>query len=250
MALGVQLYSVKDNLAPAVLPHTLERLAAMGFSHAEPYDILSDTAGLGAAASAAGLQLRAAHANIVTLDADRILDAAAALGIGTVIVPWTDPESIRDRDGVLRLADAINGTVDAAAARGIRLGYHNHDFEFATTIDGAGTSAWELLVQALDDRVVLELDTFWAGIGGGDVVEILGRLGERIPYLHVKNEPPDPDDPPFAGPDITGRLDEVVAAAPALEMPVVEVVVDDGDVYPVLERNARFFAGLVAGRPA
>jgi hypothetical protein len=33
-------------------------------------------------------------------------------------------------------------------------------------------------------------------------------------------------------------------------MPVVEVVVDDGDVYPVLERNARFFAGLVAGRPA
>jgi len=242
--LGVQLYSVKDDLAAADLPRTLERLAGMGFTHAEPYDILSDTAGLARAADGAGLALEAAHANLVTLDPGRILDAAAELGLGTVIVPWTDPAGIGDRAGVQRLAAAINAQAEPAAARGIRLGYHNHDFEFATTIDGV--SAWELLVTELDPGVILELDTFWASIGGGDVVEILGRLGDRIPYLHVKNEPADPDDPPFAGPDITGRLDAVLAAAPSLEMPVVEIVVDDGDVYPVLERNARYFAGLVA----
>ncbi len=242
--LGVQLYSVKDDLAPAVLPRTLERLAAMGFTHAEPYDILSDTDGLASAAAAAGVRLEAAHANLVTLDPARILDAASALGLGTVIVPWTDPAGIADRDGVQRLAAAINAQVEPAAERGIRLGYHNHDFEFATAIDGV--AAWELLVTELDPRVILELDTFWASIGGGDVVEILGRLGDRIPYLHVKNEPPDPDDPPFAGPDITGRLDEILAAAATLEMPVVEIVVDEGDVFPVLERNARYFDGLVA----
>jgi hypothetical protein len=34
-------------------------------------------------------------------------------------------------------------------------------------------------------------------------------------------------------------------ARPSLELPVVEVVVE-GDVFPVLARNAEYFAGLVA----
>lgn len=238
--LGVQLYSVKDYLAPDELPRTLERLAAMGFTHAEPYDILSDTAGLRAAAAGAGLQLEAAHANLLTLGHDRVLDAAQELGIGTVLVPWTEPEGLLDAGGVRRLADGLNAAAAAAASRGIRVGYHNHEFEFAQLVDGV--PAYELLVGQLDPGVILELDTFWASIGGADVFELIPRLRDRVRYLHVKNEPPDPDDPPFAGTDITGRLAEVLAVADGIiERAVVEIVVDDGDVFPVLERNARWF---------
>ncbi|GAA1935657.1 sugar phosphate isomerase/epimerase [Microbacterium aoyamense] len=242
-SLGVQLYSVKDHIGPDDLPRTLERLASMGFTHAEPYDILSDTDGLRRAAANAGLRLETAHAPLLVADRTRVLDAAAALGIHTLLVPWTEPDGIRDAAGVQRLAAGINAAASSAAEGGMRVGYHNHEFEFAQTVDGK--PVYERLVELLEPEVVLELDTFWASIGGADVFELIPRLRERVRYLHVKNEPPDPGDPPFAGTDITGRLDEVLAVARGIiDHPVVEIVVDEGDVFPVLERNARYFREL------
>ena len=232
MSLGIQLYSVRDDIGPDALPGTLARLAALGFTHAEPYDILSDTEGLNAALDAAGLQADTAHSKITELDRDRVLDAAERLGIGTVIVPFVPPASIADRDGVLALADAINAVVPVAADRGIRIGYHNHDFEFAQKI--GGRTAYDLLVDALDPAVVLEVDTYWAAFGGEDVLALLARLGDRVRFLHVKEDGTNPFD-----------VAEVVGLAGSLELPVVEVVVHEGDVFPLIERNAAFFSGLV-----
>jgi sugar phosphate isomerase/epimerase len=232
MSLGIQLYSVRDDIGPDALPGTLARLAALGFTHAEPYDILSDTEGLNAALDAAGLQADTAHSKITELDRDRVLDAAERLGIGTVIVPFVPPASIADRDGVLALADAINAVVPVAADRGIRIGYHNHDFEFAQKI--GGRTAYDLLVDALDPAVVLEVDTYWAAFGGEDVVALLTGLGDRVRFLHVKEDGTNPFD-----------VAEVVGLAGSLELPVVEVVVHEGDVFPLIERNGAFFSGLV-----
>jgi sugar phosphate isomerase/epimerase len=242
--LGVQLYSVRDDISPDALLDTLTSLAQMGFTHVEPYRILENTEGLRSALDATGLVATTAHAKITEQDFDEVITAAKTLGITTIIVPWVEPESIADRAGVEKLAAQINAVARAARVHGIRIGYHNHDFEFSQKIDD--TSAWELLVSLLDDDVILELDTYWASVGGGDVFEILPRLADRIRFLHVKNEPPDADDPPMLGIDITGRLEEIIDLSRGfIEMPVVEVVVDDGDVFPVLERNAAFFTWQV-----
>jgi sugar phosphate isomerase/epimerase len=105
-----------------------------------------------------------------------------------------------------------------------------------------GVPAYQILLDALDDSVFLEVDTYWAATGGADVFELLPRLAGRVRFLHVKNEPPDDDDPPILGVDITGRMDEVVAVGASIAaMPVVEVVVHEGDIFPVLKRNAEFF---------
>jgi sugar phosphate isomerase/epimerase len=133
---------------------------------------------------------------------------------------------------VLALADAINAVVPVAADRGIRIGYHNHDFEFAQKI--GGRTAYDLLVDALDPAVVLEVDTYWAAFGGEDVVALLTGLGDRVRFLHVKEDGTNPFD-----------VAEVVGLAGSLELPVVEVVVHEGDVFPLIERNAAFFSGLV-----
>jgi sugar phosphate isomerase/epimerase len=242
--LGVQLYSVRDDIGPADLAATLRRLAAMGFTHVEPYRILDDPAGLAAALRASGLAATAAHANVITADQDAYLAAAAQLGLDTLIVPWTEPDSIADRAGVEALAAAINAAAARAADRGIRVGYHNHDFEFRQQVDGV--PAYQILTDALDERVVLELDTFWASMGGADVFELIPALAGRLRFVHVTNEPPDADDPPPLGPPVAGRMSEVVALArPLVEMVVLEVVVHDGDVFPVLARNAEFFLGQV-----
>jgi sugar phosphate isomerase/epimerase len=241
--LAVQLYSVRDDLGPA-LATTLHRLAGMGFTHAEPYDILGYTEELRAALDSSGLLAETAHAKVTELDFDALIAAAERLGVTTLIVPWVEPESIADRAGVELLAQQINAASRRARSHGIRVGYHNHDFEFSQQVEGR--SAYELLVELLDEEVILEVDTYWASVGGADVFELLPRLRNRVRFLHVKNEPPDAGDPPLLGVDIEGRLDEVIAiSADFVERPVVEVVVDEGDVFPVLERNAAYFLGLV-----
>ncbi|WP_431279548.1 sugar phosphate isomerase/epimerase family protein [Leifsonia poae] len=230
--LGVQLYSVRDDIGPDALPATLGRLAAAGFTHVEPYDILSDTEGLAVALDATGLRAITAHSKITELDRDAVLAAATRLGIETVIVPWVRPDSISTREGVEALAAAINDAAAYAAGHGIRVGYHNHDFEFAQKIDGV--PAYELLVELLDPAVVLELDTYWAAVGGAEVTELIPRLGDRVRFLHVKHD----DENPF---DIA----EVLPLAGSLELAVVEVVVHEGDVFPLVDRNAAYFLGLV-----
>jgi sugar phosphate isomerase/epimerase len=241
--LGIQLYSVRDDIGPADLEPTLKRLAGMGFTHAEPYRILDRTEQLGEALAAAGLRATAAHANVVTADRDAYFDAAQRLGLDTLIVPWTEPAALAERDGIAATAAAINDAARRAAGRGIRIGYHNHDFEFSQHV--GGRPAYEILADALDGEVVLEVDTFWASMGGADVFELIGRLGSRVRFLHVTNEPPDDGDPPPLGPPVTGRMAGVLALGRSVAaMPVVEVVVHSGDVFPVLERNAAFFMGL------
>jgi sugar phosphate isomerase/epimerase len=245
--LGVQLYSVRDDLGPDSLGDTLKRLAAMGFTHVEPYDILGRTDALETAMNAAGLVARTAHANIVDpkLDRDAIITAARQLGIDTIVVPWAEPDSVATRAGVEALAVSINDAAKFAAPHGIRVGYHNHDFEFSRHINGL--PAYDLLVSLLDEAVVLEVDTYWASVGGADVFELLPRLGKRVRFLHVKTEPPNPPDRVMLGPDVTDRQADILALTQAsVELAIVEAVVHEGDIFPVLERNAAFFLKEVA----
>ena len=48
--------------------------------------------------------------------------------------------------------------------RGMRIGYHNHFAEFSRFFDGR--QAYEILLDLLDPRVVVELDAYWARMGG------------------------------------------------------------------------------------
>jgi sugar phosphate isomerase/epimerase len=243
--LGIQLYSVRDDIGPDRLAATLARLAAAGFTHAEPYDILTDPEGLAAALRGAGLRADTAHASVLRHDVTAVLDAAEALGIGTVITPWVAPDSIADRAGVERLAAVLNGAAEQAAARGIRIGYHNHDFEFAQLLDGV--PAYELLVALLDPAVVLEVDVYWAGVGGADVFELLPRLGDRVRFLHLVQHREPGNDRPVLGVDTAGRMAEVLAlTAATVELPVVEVVAHHSDVWPLVERNAAYFRAQVS----
>jgi hypothetical protein len=63
------------------------------------------------------------------------------------------------------------------------------------------------------------------------VLGLIPRLGDRVRFLHVKEDGTNPFD-----------VTAAIAAARSLELPVVEVVVHEGDVFPLVERNAAFFA--------
>lgn len=243
-ALSVQLYSVRTPLS-ADLPGTLARLATIGLSRVEPYDLLSDPAGLREALDRNGLTAPSAHCRLLTVDADldRIFDAALTVGVTTVIDPMVDPSRWTTRTGVRGVADDLSRVAERAAGHGLRIGYHNHAFEWENRIDGA--PALEVFAGLLDPSIVLELDTYWAAVGGQDVPAALGRLGDRVRLLHLKDGPVNKINvqqlPLGEG---AMPVAAIVAAASSLEVPVLEFDDYAGDIFDGVRRSFEFASGL------
>lgn len=245
--ISVQLYSVREPLA-ADLPATLGRLAAIGFTQVELFGFVELADAYRTGLSASGLTAPSAHARLLDPQGDatveEIFDVAASLGVQTVIDPFVDPTRWKTADDIARIADEFTALVDSAAARGLVLGYHNHAFEFENRIDGR--SAFEYLAGLLDPRMVLELDTYWAAVGGDDPVDVLGRLGDQVRFLHVKDGPisADTQEQRPAG---EGAMDVpgILAAAPEA-LPVLEFDAYAGDIFEGLEAAHRYVTGLGA----
>jgi sugar phosphate isomerase/epimerase len=228
-SLSVQLYTLRELLAED-LPGTLDRLAGLGLAHVEPFRLTDYAAQLGPALAASGLTAPTAHQHVVGTGAEEeIFAAAAALGVGTVFDPRIDTQRFETAGGVAGVADDLNAAAAVAAKHGVRVGYHNHAQELEIVHNG--TTALELLAGHLDDAVVLEVDTYWAAVGGQDPVALLKRLGERVTAVHVKDGPatPDPLDQVAVG---QGELPvrDILAAAPQA-LRVVELDDTRGDRF-------------------
>jgi sugar phosphate isomerase/epimerase len=123
-------------------------------------------------------------------DADAVADRLAGVGCPRVIVPSIPEGERRTTDDVRRFAAALGGFERRFAERGITLGYHNHAFEFAA-LDG--TTIWDILLAELPPEVELELDVYWAALGGRDPVAEISATAGRVRLLHMKDRSPGPE---------------------------------------------------------
>ena len=217
--LALQLYTVRDQLASG-RKAVLGAIRGYGYAAVEPYDVLTDPEALRADLDEAGLAVCAVHAKALGEDAGAFLDGAKTVGADTVIVPWAPPERFADADAIAELARELNEGAARAAGVGLRFGYHNHAFELAMV---GGRTGLEALADALDPAVLLEVDTYWAAVGGQDVPKLLGRLGDRVRYLHVKDGPVTKDDPMTAVGGGRMPVADILAACPSAEWHVVEL---------------------------
>lgn len=183
--LSVQLYTVRGALEED-FDGTLAKIAGYGYTQVEPFAFTSFFDDLKAGLSAHGLSAPTTHVGLLASDdQDAVFEAAKELGIATVIDPFSDPARWQSADGIAEIAAGLNAAAEKAAAHGLTVGYHNHHFELESRIDGR--HGLEVLADGLDPAVVLEVDTYWAYVGGADVPALLGRLGERVVALHIKD---------------------------------------------------------------
>jgi len=195
--IALQLYTVRRLLAED-LPRTLAAVARAGYRSVELAGLPPmDTAALSRALSDAGLRAVSAHESLETLRADEtaVADRLGALGCPRVVIPSLPATDQASADAVLRVAAEIGAIAGRLADRGIRLGYHNHSFEFQP-LDG--TTIWDLLVGALPATVDLEIDVLWASVGGRDPAELIAAHADRVRLLHMKDRAagPEPRDEP------------------------------------------------------
>ena len=185
--LGIQLYTVREAMRRDVAG-TLAELAAMGYREVEfagYFDVAP--AQLRATLDRHGLAAPAAHVPYDRIGDRwaRTLDDAAAVGHRWVVIPWLPVEARRTVDDWRRVAERLAKGAEGARAAGLRLGYHNHDFEL-TPVDGV-VPLDILLSETPRDMVDFEMDVFWVVRGGGDPHDFLARHRGRFPMLHVKD---------------------------------------------------------------
>ena len=243
---AVQLYTVRDQLT-GDRKGVLARIAAFGYGAVEPFSILDDPAGLAADLAAAGLAVCSVHAVPAADQASAVIQAARTLGAGTVIVPYLPPDRFADAASVRAVATELNGMAARLASAGLRLGYHNHDHELSSLI--RGRPALEVLADELDDAVILEVDTYWAAVGGQDVPALLGRLGDRVRYLHVKDGPVTRDDPMTAVGAGRMPVAAILAAGQAAEWHVVELDRCATDMMTAVGDSLAWLAGHDLAQP-
>ncbi|WP_431221541.1 sugar phosphate isomerase/epimerase family protein [Leifsonia xyli] len=182
----MQLYTVRELLTEDTVG-TLKRIADIGFTQVEPFAFLSFGEALRQGLGEAGLSAPTTHQSFLGGDLDEVFGAAKELGIQTVIDPFVAPEKWQTAEDVAQTAEQLNAAAEVAARHGIRVGYHNHDHEISSTIEGV--TALEFLAGKLAPEVVLEVDTYWVAVGGADPVTFLPKLGDRVVALHVKDGP-------------------------------------------------------------
>lgn len=230
--LSVQLYTVRAAIERD-LPGTLARLAQLGFTQVELYGFDQRETAFAEGLAAAGLTAPSGHASLVRADDPASTIARAArLGLATVIDPMVPSEHWTTREAIEATAARLNELALVGADHGVRIGYHNHEWELANRIDG--TPALEVLADSLDAAIALEVDTYWVEVGGVFAPELLQRLGDRVTHLHVKDGPVSRDTKAQTAVG-AGRIDvpAILAAAPHAQ-PVVELDDFDGDVFDAL----------------
>jgi sugar phosphate isomerase/epimerase len=184
---GVQLYTLRNVMQQNVEP-TLQQLSQIGYREVETFTFWDHTPEQfremldrhNLVSPAGHVQIDALRAN-----ADATLNAARTLGQNWAIVPFL-AEGERTREGYRRVAGELNAWGQLARDRDMRIGYHNHEFEFEP-LDGGGTGMDILLADTDPNLVDFELDLFWAVRGGHDPIAMFERHPGRFPLCHVKD---------------------------------------------------------------
>jgi len=199
--IGLQLYSLREDVSDLGIQKVLEIVARMGYSHLETagysdgkiYDL--PPAEFKKMVNDLGMKVTSAHLGRDLSDNrnedmawwNRAIEAHAAAGMKYMIMPSSplDGEGAT-LDNVKRYGDYFNAIGLITAGVSIAFGYHNHDFEFKNKIDGV--PVYDLLIENTSPRhVIFQNDVYWTQEGGYDPVEYLKKYPQRIKTLHIKD---------------------------------------------------------------
>jgi sugar phosphate isomerase/epimerase len=248
--IAIQLYTVRAETARD-LPGTLRKVSAAGYRAVELAGLPPiEPEALRDLLATEQLRPIASHESLESLrrDPDAILDRLTIVGCPLVIVPWMPEAERTTAAGVRRLAAELGEIGRACAGRGIRIGYHNHAFEFAP-LDG--TTVWDVLLDTLPLDVELEIDVYWAAIGGRDPVDVIRAAGERVGLLHMKDVAPGSERGDVTPGDGILPWREVIAAGTAVDVAWYVVEEDNPkDAFAEISRGLDYLRGLaqVGGR--
>ena len=191
--LGLQLWTVRNQMK-ADAPATLKAVKEAGYhqvemgnvtSEAETFKIAQDH---GLNVTSAFMDWKALGMKDKEPDFTPSLEAAEKMKLKYLVFGYLGKGSRETVEDYQRLSERLNKSGMEAKKAGIELCYHNHSFEFAPLGD-SGKTGYDILIDEMDPEAwKMELDVFWAKLGGWDPVETLEtKLKGKVSQLHLKD---------------------------------------------------------------
>jgi sugar phosphate isomerase/epimerase len=203
--LGIQLYSVRNDMDKDP-SGTLKQLADMGYRYVEhanyhnrkfygyaPADFKKLLEGY-------GLKMPSGHVVLTPKDYDftkkdftdnwkYTVEDAATAGQEYLVSPWLDESLRKNLNDFKTYMDVFNQSGRLCRKHGLKFGYHNHDFEFNTRLEGK--LLYDLILEYTDPKLVAQqLDMGNLYNGGAKALDIATRYPGRFELMHVKDEIP------------------------------------------------------------
>ncbi len=202
--IGIQLYTLKDVIFKDV-EGTLKQVAGFGYQELELFGYndgkvfgkpVSEFAKM---VSDLGMKITSGHYSTgLVAPADRpaivgtlsngwekAVNDAKTLGQEYMLVAYLQKDERKTIDDYKKVCELINKNAEVCSKYGIRIGYHNHDFEFEP-IDGQ--VPYEIMMKELDAKSVsMELDLFWTIYANRDPLKLFAQYPGRFEQWHVKD---------------------------------------------------------------
>ncbi len=264
----VQLYSVRDHAA-ADYEGTIRAIAAMGFGCVEPAGYPGSSPEEAARLfRELGLKAPTAHGALPIGDKkNAVIEEAQLLGHEAIFTgsPPAFKVNFASADAIKATAELYCEAAENAAAHGLKIGYHNHDWDL---LEVDGRRGYRCFLENTPETVLWEADVFWVARAGLDPVAFLKEIGPRGVALHFKDgviraddtftgvETKDgairtSDSSPFL-PAGTGQVDLVAAGEAATYAQYIAVELDryPGDMMKAVEESYRYLTdqGIARGR--
>lgn len=200
---GIQLYSVRDDMKKDP-SGTLKQLANMGYKHVEHANYI-DGKFYGYAPTDfkkllddLGLKMYSGHTVMHMEDWDdskkeftdkwkQTVADAATVGQEYVISPWLDESMRTDMNALKHFMDVFNKSGELCKQHGMKFGYHNHNFEFSTKLDGV--RLYDIILKSTDPSLVAQqIDIGNMYEAGGIAMNVIKEYPGRFELMHVKDE--------------------------------------------------------------
>jgi sugar phosphate isomerase/epimerase len=120
-----------------------------------------------------------------TTELENNIAAANATGMTYIVIPSVNGEALKSADAFKKIAEKMNKAAEICGKAGLKLGYHNHNFEWKP-VDG--TTFYDTILKNTDPKLVhMEMDIFWVVRAGQDPVKLFNQHPGRFALCHIKD---------------------------------------------------------------
>ncbi len=197
--IGLQLYSIRDSINKNV-PAALAKVSKMGYKFVEPASYGNgkiygmDPVAFKHLCKKNGLTVLSAHVgqalpseadwNKTMAWWDVCIDTHVKAGAKFLVQPFMGGDAYKNLEVLKKYCDYFNAIGEKCNAKGIRFGYHNHDAEFSTKLEGQ--IIYDFMLTNTDPKkVMFEMDLGHMVDGGADPVKYFNKYPGRFELWHI-----------------------------------------------------------------
>ncbi|MBS1667298.1 MAG: sugar phosphate isomerase/epimerase [Bacteroidetes bacterium] len=196
--IGLQLYTLRNEIKGNVNP-VIEKVAAIGYNSLEVFGY-NDGRFFGLSPLEFSKIIKKNHLKtpsghymmldyFIKDDGDQLKKTvadAAVMGHDYFVVPFLIDSQRTSLDDYKKLAEKLSNAAVEAKSHGMKLAYHNHNFEFKDW--GNGETGFDIFAKETDPALVnFELDMYWVSRAGLNPIQLIKKYPGRIKMWHIKD---------------------------------------------------------------